>query len=378
MYALWRWMRRNAPVHWHEPGEYPGFWSVTRYADVRRVYLDHTTFSSARGVMLRPTTAGADPGSGLTLALTDPPRHTGIRALVSDVFAGRQVRTFERNIRRTARALLDTARERQSCDFVHDVAAHLTVVVIGTLLGIPESDHDDVLRWTNEAFTAGRSLATHHELMRYVVELIDRSVAAPGDDVVGRLVSGTVDGAPLSDVEILFNCENIIGAAENSGLSIAAGMLAFAEHPAQWALLARHPDQVPSAVNEVLRWTSSATHSLRTATAPMSLGDRVIAPGDRVVLWLPSANRDEETFVAPDEFRVTRRPNRHLSFGAGAHGCIGAALARIQHAVFLSELLDAGLRVEPAGPVVSVASIVVRGPARLPVRVVPAGSAPGD
>ncbi|TDB82480.1 cytochrome P450 [Micromonospora sp. KC721] len=374
--AVWRWMRRHAPVHWHEPGVYPGFWSVTRYADVRRVYLDHATFSSAHGVMLRPITAGADPGSGLTLALTDPPRHTAIRALVADAFSGRQVRSFEENVRRSARAVLDAARERQTCDFVHDVAAHLTVAVIGAILGIPASDHDDVLRWTSESFAAGRSLATHHELMRYVIELIDLSTADPGDDVVGRLVAGTVDGDPLSDVEILLNCENIIGAAENSGLSIAAGIVAFAEHPDQWSLLVQRPDQLPSAVNEILRWTSSASHSMRTATAPVLLGDHTIAPGDRVVVWLPSANRDEEVFVAPDEFRVTRRPNRHLSFGAGPHACIGAALARIQTTVLLSELLDAGLRVEPAGPAVPVASIVVSGPAYLPVHIVAGG--PGD
>ncbi|MFD6624405.1 cytochrome P450 [Streptomyces diastaticus] len=369
VYEVWRWMRRHAPVHWHSSGTYPGFWSVTRYEDVRQVYKDPASFSSTRGVMLRPTALGTDPAGGVTLALSDPPRHGAMRSLVADLFTGRSARELERQVRATARTLVRTAVQSGGCDFVHDVAARLTMSVLGRLLGVPKQDCEDLLGWMSQSFEAGRPLATHPEFMGFLAELMDECAQDPGDDMVSRLVTGTLDGRRLSPAEVLLNCENIIGAAENSGLSLAGGVLAFARRPDQWALLVRNREHLPNAVNEILRWTSSATHSMRTATTEVTLGGRTVAAGERVVLWLPSANRDEEAFTDPDEFRVTRRPNRHLSFGAGPHACIGGALARVQSTALLSELLDTGRWFEPIGPAEPVRSVVVGGPAHLPVRV---------
>ncbi|MFI7544688.1 cytochrome P450 [Actinoplanes sp. NPDC049599] len=366
---LWPWMRRHAPVHWHDAGSYPGFWSVVRYSDVRAVYLDHETFSSAKGVMLRPLALGDDPAGGAALALTDPPRHGDIRALVGDLFAGRAVRALEEDLRKSTRAVLDQAVEAGTCDFAHDVAARLTITVICALLGVPEADRDQVRRWIDASFAAGRPLATNHEFMGYLLQLMDERTVSPSNDIVSRLVHGEVAGAPLSDLEILFNCENIAGAAENSGLSMATGMLAFIDNPVQWQLLVDHRELLPGAAGEMMRWASSATHSMRTATTAGRIGDQAIRPGDRVVVWLRSANRDEAVFADPDVFDIARRPNRHLAFGAGAHACIGAALARIQTTVLLSEILESGIRFESAGAPTPLPSIVVGGQKHLPMRL---------
>lgn len=370
-HAVWAWLRAHDPVHWHEAGDLPGFWSVTRYDDVRAVYRDPATFSSAHGVLLRPTRFGPDPGGGQTLALTDPPRHKHLRALMGDWFSERAAREMEAAVTAAAREVVDRAIATGVCDFAHDVAARLTLEVVCRVMGFPAEDHEDVFRWTTEAFASGRALATHRDVMAYFVAMTERRAAEPDDDLVSALVHGEVDGDLLSETEILLNFENLVGASENAGLSMAAGLLAFLDHPDQWERLRADRALLPLAVEEVLRWTTSATHSMRTATAPALLGGRRINPGDRVVVWLPSANRDEEVFDEPFRFDVGRKPNRHLALGIGEHVCIGSTVARTQMRALFSVLLDAAERVELAGPVVPLRSLAVNGPEHLPVRIVP-------
>ncbi|MFI2710817.1 cytochrome P450 [Micromonospora sp. NPDC018662] len=368
-YRIWRWMRRSDPVHWHEPGDLPGFWSLTRYRDIRDVYLDPERFSSAHGVLLRPTRRGDDAGAGLTLALTDPPRHRHLRAMVADRFSERCARGLAQPLRAQIRAVLADAVERGECDFAHDVGARLAISLICRLLGVPEEDHELLLAWTTEAFEAGTSLVADGRIVRYLVELMGARRAEPDDDAMSLLVTGTADGDPLTEMEVLLNCENLVGATENAGLAMTAGLLAFLQHPQQWRLVRDDRDRIPTAVEEVLRWTSSATHSMRTATRDVEIGGRRIAAGDRVVLWIPSANRDESVFAEPDRFDVTRAPNRHLALGAGPHVCVGGTMARHQMRILCAELLDMVERVEPAGPVVPLRSIAVSGQAHLPVRL---------
>ncbi|MGH9277941.1 MAG: cytochrome P450 [Acidimicrobiales bacterium] len=362
-------MREHAPVYFHPPAALPAFWSLTRYEDIRDVYRDPHRFSSARGVLLRPLMSGDDPGGGLTLALTNPPRHRLLRSLIAGWFTERSARSLEHAIRDAARAALERAMDLEECDFAHDVAARLSLFVICRLMGVPEDDHEAVFEWTTEAFEAGRPLATHQEFMRYFIDLMDQRLAKPTEDLVSALVHATVNGEALTDEEILLNCENLVGATENAGLSMASGMLAFLEHPAEWRRLRMNRALLSTAVDEVLRWTSSATHSMRTATAPCVLHGQKIEPGDRVVLWIPSGNRDPDAFPWAERFDITRRPNRHLALGVGEHVCIGSTMARTQMRVLFSELLDNVGRIEQCGPVVPLKSIVVNGPARLPVRI---------
>jgi cytochrome P450 len=369
-HELWRWMRRHAPVHRQPPTDLPGFWSLTRYEDVRAVYRDPETFSSARGVLLRPILAGDDPAGGMTLALTDPPRHKQLRSVVADWFSTRAVRSLEGYVRSAVRAVLARAVQRDEIDFVHDVAGRLSMYVIGSILGVPEPDQEDLFRWTNEAFEAGISLAAHQDLMRYFADLMQLRAAEPTDDLVSMLVGGEVGAELLSEEEILLNCENIVGATENGRLAIAGGMLAFLQHPDQWQRLAADRGLLPTAVEEVLRWTSSATHSMRIATRGGVVGGQRIEAGERVVLWVPSANRDEAVFADSSRFDVGRSPNRHLALGIGEHVCIGGTLARAQLRILLTELLDTAGGMEQTGPAHRVRSLAVAGPETLPMRVV--------
>jgi cytochrome P450 len=370
-HEVWRWMRTHAPVHRHEPTDLPAFWSVTRYADIRAVYSDPAVFSSRHGVLLRRSDRGEDPGGGLTLALTDPPRHRHLRSMLADRFSERCARAHGETIRAEVRSVIGKAIDRGECDFAHDVAARLSIYLISRLLGVPEHEYETTLGWTVEAFSRGVSLLSHHRAMRQLVELMRAREDEPADDALSRLLTRDVDGAPLTDTEVLLNCENLVGATENAGLSMAAGMLAFLEHPEQWRRLREAPESMPSAVEEVLRWTSSATHSMRTVLRPAAIGGARLEPHDRVVLWIPSGNRDESVFAEPDRFDITRYPNRHLALGFGEHVCIGGTMARHQMRTLFTELLDMAERVEQTGPVTPVTSFAVNGPAHLPVRIVP-------
>jgi cytochrome P450 len=360
-------MRHEAPIHWQPPSELPPFWSVTRYADVKAVYAEPETFSSGRGVLLRKDGLGDDPGGGLTMALTDPPRHRQLRSLVAEKFSARSARAREHELRLDVRDVLERALDQRECEFVGDVAAPLAISIIGRLLGVPRADFETLLSWTREAYEAQKPLAAHLPIMQYFIELMFDRMEEPANDVASLFANGTVAGDSLSETEIMLNLENLVGATENAGLSTASGLLALLEHPDQWLELRDDRRLMPMAVEEILRWASSATHSMRTATRTCVLQGQEITAGDRVVLWLPSANRDASVFGDPFRFDITRRPNRHLALGFGEHACIGGSMARAQLSILLSELLDRTRAIEQMGPVVLLSSIVVNGPARLPV-----------
>lgn len=368
-HRVWRWMRSHHPVCHHTTGALPAFWSLTRYDDVRAAYRDNELFSSAHGVLLRPAREGADPGAGMTLALTDHPRHQQLRSLVVAWFSRRSVRDLEQPIRSAVRATLAKAAGLGGCDGVLDIAGRLSSHVICTLLGVPGADHERIFDWTNQAYATHQPLAVQHDLMAYFGELMYERMTEPRDDIVSALANGEVDGGLLTEREILMNYENLIGATENGRLAIAGGILALLEHPGQWQRLSADPGLVPAAAEEILRWTSSATHSMRTVTRDIRVHGQAISAGERVVLWVPSANRDERVFERPQEFDVGRRPNRHLALGGGGHFCLGAALVRAQLRILLTELLASPFTIQLAGPVVPVRSLAVNGPQALPLSV---------
>ncbi|MFF3209713.1 cytochrome P450 [Streptomyces sp. NPDC002886] len=375
-YPVFRWMRDHDPVRRHDATEYPAFWSVTRYDDIRAVYNDARVYSSAQGILLRPKGHGQDPGGGRTLALTDPPRHKALRSLVADWFTTRSVRALEDAMRDAVRQVVARAVELGTCDFVTDVAGRLPLYVICRLMGVPAHEQEMLFALTTQAFGAGepeaRSIA-HQEIMAYFVELMYRRMDEPADDLVSALVNGEVDGELLTEEDILLNCDNLlVGGTENVRLAVAGGMRTFLERPADWERLRDDRGLMPTAIEEVLRWTSTATHIMRTVTEPVVLRDRVLEAGDRVVLWTPSANRDERHFANPDAFDLTRRPNRHLALGAGEHFCLGAMMTRTEMRILFSELLDSTRSIEQTGPAVPLRSIVVNGLESLPVRITPA------
>jgi cytochrome P450 len=374
-HALWRWMRTHQPVYWHAPGTLPGFWSLTRYGDVRAVCRDPGTFSSEQGIVLRPESHGKDPGGGRTLALTDPPRHRQLRAVVADWFTTRSVRSMQDSMRGVVRSVITRAVEAEGCDFVIDVAARLPLYVICHLMGVPEENREKLFQLASVAFGTADPVAqsaAHQEIMQYFVELMYQRMEKPADDLVSSLVNSTVDGELLPEDDILLNCDNLlVGGTENVRLATSGGMLALLEHPEQWQGLAADPGLLPTAVEEMLRWTSSANVVMRVATAPTVIEGQRIKAGDRLMLWIPSANRDERVFADPDRFDLARQPNHHLALGTGEHFCLGSLLARMEMRVLFRELLDMAVRVEQTGPAVPVRSIVVNGLESLPVRIVP-------
>ncbi|MFF3222393.1 cytochrome P450 [Nocardia suismassiliense] len=306
----------------------------------------------------------------MTLALTDPPRHKQLRNIVAQWFTAPAVRSLDRDMHNAVRNTLMKVAELGECDFLHDVSGRLSMYVIGYMMGIPEQDHEAIFRWTNEAFEAHVSLAQHPELMTYFIDLMDQRIAEPADDLVSALVGGTIDDEPLTEEEVLLNCENLVGATENGRLSIAGGMQAFLEYPDQWQRLQEDPGLLSGAIEEILRWTSSAAHSMRSVTTPHVMHGQQLEAGDWVAVWIPSANRDESVFHEPDRFDIGRTPNRHLALGNGEHVCLGSALARSQMRILFSELL-ARYHIEPNGPARKVRSIAVRGPEALPIRISP-------
>jgi cytochrome P450 len=370
-HALWRWLRANDPVRWQPPAELPGFWILTKYDDQRAVCRDPATFSSAQGILLRPEELGSDPGGGRTLVLTDPPRHRQLRALVDEWFTLRSVRAMEAEMRQVTAEVVAGAVERGSCEFVSEVAARVPLYVICKMMGVPRADWERLFSLTNDAFGAGevavRRLA-HLEILQYFENLAAARRKDPADDLVTVLATAEIDGEKLTLDELVLDCDNLlVGGTENTRIAAAGGMLAFFENPGQWREVSRDPSLLPAAVEEVLRWTSTATHLMRVTTRQAEIRGRSIAAGDRVTLWIPSANRDEDVFDDPDRFDVRRKPNRHLAMGAGEHFCLGSTLARAELRLLYDELLRQTARIDPAGEPVRLNSIVVNGPERLPV-----------
>jgi len=302
----------------------------------------------------------------MTLALTDPPRHRDLRRLLSSNFDEARARSLQDRIRGDIVSILRKQADGEPFDFVHDVATHLSTVLIARLFAVGEPELDNFIRWTSEAFDSGKALTSHWRLMRMLAGLM-RDTPPHSRSVIGALTSGDVERAPLTETEVLLNCENIVGASENAGLSMAAGIYAFVTNPAEWKSLRERPSLIRPAVEEILRWASSATHSMRTATTTVERRGVRIEKGSRVVLWTASANRDPRVFVDPDSFRISRTPNRHLALGIGEHFCIGQTLARHQTRMLLEELLEREAVIALAGPMERLASIAVGGPAKMPV-----------
>ncbi|NUR92450.1 MAG: cytochrome P450 [Nonomuraea sp.] len=343
---MFAWLRRHDPVRWHlEPGG-RGFWVVTRHRDVTQVYTDTETFSSRYGMRLGSDAEAVAAVSQRMLIVSDPPDHNRIKSVISKALGRSEMPRMERLARTAAARAIDDVLERGEVDF-YQVAKRLTNHVICALMGIPAGEWDWVCDTISAAFEGTDAEAqshAHSEIFLYFSELLAERREDPGADFISRIATeervSDTGRRPLTDEEIVFNCSGVLsGANETTRFSTAGAVLAFAENPEQWKLLrAGGEAAVPAAVEEVLRWTVPGVHALRTALRPATVGGLRIAPGDRVTLWNVSANRDEDEFDRPEEFLVDRSPNRHVSFGAGRHLCIGARLARLELSVFLNEL----------------------------------------
>jgi cytochrome P450 len=353
--------RREHPVWWHEPTEHTpdgeGFWSVATYAETVAVLRDPETYSSETGGD-RPyggTTLPDMPVAGIVLNMMDDPRHARIRRIVTVGLTPRVVARLEEELRLRTRALLDAVGDGEPFDLLVDVAAELPMQVICILLGVPEHDRHMLFeaveagfdfRDGREAFEPTEiTTAAYTRMLEYGAQLIDAKRAEPTDDMLSAVIHATlrdVDPPQLSDEELTTFFSLLFSAgSETTRNAMAGGLLALIERPEQLAELRDDPGRIPTAVEEMLRWTSPSPSKRRTATTRTELAGSTIEAGEKVLVWEGSANRDEQVFARADEFDISRDPNPHLAFGQGVHFCLGAHLARLEMRVFFEELFAA-------------------------------------
>ena len=384
-------LRREDPVSWWQEDDGSGFWAITRYRDIVNLNRDFKTFTSSHGIRLEEMDA-EELEARKTMMELDPPEHTRLRRLVQGGFTRRMVASYETAIRALATELLDEVLPRQRLDFTVDVARQLPLRMLGRLLGAPEEDYDWLVAHgdamignTDPEFTAHvvdqgdtekfrlmpfRS-PSGIELFEYAQRLAEARRSTPTDDVVSQMLAPTMDGEPLTDLEFN-NFFTLMVAAGNdtTRYSMAAGLLALLDHPDQLELLQAQPELMPSAVEEMLRWSSVTMHFRRTATHDVEIHDRTIRAGDKVVLWWISGDFDAEQFPEPYRFDITREKNDHLAFGRGGpHRCIGEWLARLEMRVTMEELLPRLASVRVAGPIERLRSNFISGIKHLPIDV---------
>ncbi|NEA24947.1 cytochrome P450 [Actinomadura bangladeshensis] len=346
---VWDYLRSECPLYWQPAKEErPGFWALTRHEDVVSAYRDARRFSSDRGNTLDTLLQGGDPAAGLMLPTTNGRRHAELRAELMRAFSPRALAGTVASLRAAARELVEEALAEETFDFAEDVAGQLPLRAICDLLDVPPADRRRLLDMTSSALGSGSkdgllrdNWVAKGEILLYFSELAARRRRDPQDDIVSLLTQCRVSGEPLSDEEVVLNCYSLIlGGDETTRLSLIGGVAALLDHPDQWRAYQEGHVDTESAVEEVLRWTTPAAHAGRVAGDDIALHGRTIKAGDIVTLWNASANRDPRVFDDPGELRLSRKPNRHVTFSFGAHFCLGSYLARAEIGAVLDNMRE--------------------------------------
>ncbi|WP_245650467.1 cytochrome P450 [Nocardia harenae] len=348
-------LREHEPLHWNDEATGPGFWSVTRYADVLRVVNDPVTFVNGEGtqILSRKVEGGTS-----TVHNTDPPRHGKLRRLAAPHLRAVRIREWQEVIDRSVTAILDDIEARGEVEFVHSASALLPIQALGQVLGVPLADCGLLLDWTNRVVSddpeymrgPDEKERARTEMFAYFRELSEQRRREPRNDIVSKLVHAELDGEPLPWDDLAAYYFVLVGAGNETTRNLLTGtVLAFDEFPEQWRRLTEDRMLLKPAIEEMLRYITPIRAMRRTATADVDWYGRTIKAGDKVVCWFQAANRDPAVFAEPDAVRIDREDNEHVGFGWGIHACMGSHLARAEATAFLTQLLDRGLRIRPLG-----------------------------
>lgn len=380
-YPTYRRLRDEAPVYRNESG---GFWALSRHADVVDGFRDNVRFSSSHGVSLDSAVWGPEAHRTMSFLALDPPMHGRMRGLVSRGFTPRRVAELEPRIRELTRKHLAVALAKGTFDFVGDLAGKLPMDVISELIGVPEADRDEVRRLSDllvhreegmdDVPPAGVEAA--FTLIAYYAAMLDQRRAQPTDDLTSALLATEVDGDRLTDDEIMGFLFLMVVAGNETTTKLLANAWYWAwANPVERAKVLGGAERVPNWVEETLRYDTSTQLLARLTTTEVTLHGTTIPAGERVVLLVGSANRDERVFQNPDHYDIDRSESelqQMTSFGFGRHFCLGASLARLEARVCLEELVAhvADYDIDPSG-VRRMHSVNVRGFVNLPTTVVP-------
>ena len=376
-------LRDEAPVYRNE-SDSGGFWALSRHADVVDGFRDSARLSSAHGVSLDPAASGPHAHRTMSFLAMDPPGHGRMRGLVSRGFTPRRVAELEPRIRELTRSYLAVAIEQGTFDFVDDLAGKLPMDVISELIGVPVADRDELRRLSDllvhreegmdDVPPAGVDAA--FALVAYYADMLRQRRMAPTTDLTSALLAAEVDGDHLTDDEIMGFLFLMVVAGNETTTKLLGNAWYWAwKNPDQRAKPFRDPARVPTWIEETLRYDTSTQMLARTAIEDVTLHNTTIPAGDRVLLVVGSANRDERVFAQADRYdldRPERERQQIASFGFGRHFCLGASLARLEARVCLEELVArvAHYDIDAAG-IRRVHSVNVRGFAALPTTVVP-------
>jgi cytochrome P450 len=396
-------------VHWNPGSEVAnGFWSITKYEDVRYISRNPDLFISSKGIAgpgIRPErlaeVMAQDPaaatqanGGNASIITMDPPRHVKMRRLVNKGFTPRAVNAMEDEIRRMTNTILDGIAKKGECDFVLEVASQLPLAVICGMMGIERKDWPLMFDLTNRVLGSGdpeyqteipeeqrgsgeaarmTAMGGVFGMMQFFsAALADRRANPRENDLITILLESEIDGEKLNEADLLAFCFLLIVAGnETTRNAISGGLQVLSEHPEQKAKLLANPELLDSAIEEILRWVSPVHHMARTVTADVEIRGKTLKEGDRLIMWYGSVNRDEDIFEDPYRFDITRSPNEHLAFGIGEHFCLGAGFARKELRVMFQELFRRFPDIEMSGQPERLRSNFINGIKHLPVRFTP-------
>jgi cytochrome P450 len=385
-------LRAIGPVLWVEQEPYRPFWAVLRRDAIMEVERDGATWLAGPRQTLIPRDIedaiiaqwGVRTGPVRTLLDMDGADHRAHRNLTQSWFNSRFLNQLRARMADLAREYVDKlAALGGECEFIEEIAVPYPLIMITSILGLPDSDAQLVLRLTQELFGAqdperqrsgeyGQDVVM--EFFGYLASVVAERRKEPRDDLMSVVANATLHGEPLSDMDTL-SYGMLLAAAghDTTSSSVGVGMMQLARNPEQFALLRADPDLIPLAAQEMFRWATPVRHFLRTAAVDTELSGQAIKAGESVCLMYLSGNRDEQAFPDPDVFRVDRSPNRHVAFGYGAHHCLGRILAEMEVEALFREIAARVEHVELAGPTEWVKTNHTGGLKQLPIRYRMAG-----